>query len=90
MLKYGINIHYDWRKYHGPDYFLRCGPYVWLGFAPSVNFTRRASLSMDFIIGYGYLWSTDYYFTRKNLTYRYTQEGSYVFVLPSVKLNYKF
>jgi hypothetical protein len=91
FLTYGINVFYDWKRFKDQStLFWRCGPYFFLGFEPVINFSKRFSLSNEFKLGYGYLWSTVDNEVYHNRLYVYSEEGQYGFYSVVLKLNYKF
>ncbi|MEP7170876.1 MAG: hypothetical protein ABI855_16020 [Bacteroidota bacterium] len=80
---------YWWDHPYNGKTVSRYGPFVYLGFIPSVNFLKRFSLSMEIKIGEGYQWGKNDEDNQYGQT-RHFLQGRYVKILGGVKLNYKF
>ena len=86
-----INFNYFWfENYYSQETFSRHGGFMYLGFIPAYNFSKKISISLEFKWGIGYQWSKNYEYIYKGMVRNYHDYGWYSKGIGGLKLNYKF
>jgi hypothetical protein len=85
-----INLDYSWHPKYNSDLFVkRYGYFFCLGLIPSLRITNRICISLELVVGYGYLWAKNDGNAYNYIVYN-IESGSYFRTLPALRLSYKF